>query len=77
MKQEEAMRHEFLTGGHATVATSSMAQQQMAQDMTALNQADPSLMNNYRLIYEKKIPVKMSLIDHETEERLKKSDQKA
>ena len=49
----------------------------MAQDMTALNQADPSLMNNFRLIYEKKVPVKMSLIDPETETRLAKSLQSA
>jgi hypothetical protein len=42
----------------------------MTQDMSALNQADPSLMNSFRLIYEKKVPVKMSLIDTEIEERL-------
>ena len=49
----------------------------MAQDMTALNQADPSLMNNFRLIYEKKVPVKMTLDDKDTEIRLAKSNQRA
>jgi len=34
-------------------------------------QADPSLMNNFRLVYEREVPLKMTLDHAETIKRLK------
>jgi hypothetical protein len=43
----------------------------MTQDRTALMQADPSLMYNFRLVYEREVPLKMTLDHAETIKRLK------